>query len=266
MTALSNIQGDPSGCPYRRAGSGSSPLLALHGLGGSSTQPLSLFDAEVFAAYDVIAPDLRAHGANRMPVTPEYLSFEQLAQDVRELLDSLELTAPVRLVGISMGAGVAVQLLAEGLDTAGVVLVRPAWGWLPSPDNLAIFPRIASLLGDCPASEARRRLRATQDYADLAAVSSAAAEALLAQFDDDRAVERRERLRRLPADAPARPGRGHDPLVVTTPRDPVHPLALADELAADLDGRLQVVAPRYESPSRHASEVSRAVCGERRPH
>jgi pimeloyl-ACP methyl ester carboxylesterase len=181
-------------------------LVGLHGLGGDRSQPLGLIEDAIRGRCPVIAPDLRAHGSSRLPEAPELLSFAQLAMDVEA-----EVGRPaggVIVAGISMGAGVALELIARGrLDVRGVVLIRPAWQWHRDPPNLRAYPRIAALLRSHGPGEGKARFRTSEEYGSVAAVSVRAAEALCAQFDAPRAVERAHRLERLPASAPAPSGR-----------------------------------------------------------
>jgi hypothetical protein len=61
--------------------------------------------------------------------------------------------------------------------------------------------------------------------------------------------------------APSRPGDhlGRLLVVIGAERDPVHPVQLANQLAADLGARLDVVPPRYDEPVEHRHAVSRLV-------
>jgi pimeloyl-ACP methyl ester carboxylesterase len=234
-------------------------LLGLHGLGGDRSQPLGLIDEAVEDRHQVVAPDLRAHGSSTLAETPALLSFAQLAEDVEALVGRPP--AGVILLGISMGASVVLELVARGrIPVRGVVLVRPAWRWRPHPPNLAPYPRIAALLRAHGPQEGKERFRESDDHASVAAVSVRAAEALSAQFDEPRAVERAARLERMPASAPTGSGRlGIPGVILASERDPVHPTALAEDLATDLGIRVHLVAPRYEEPERHVREVAAEV-------
>ena len=90
---------------YESQGQGETVVL-LHGFCGSSAywekvQPL-LADQ-----YQVIAPDLRGHGASDAPLGA--YTIEQMADDVAELLDKLGI-AKYTLLGHSMGGYVALSL------------------------------------------------------------------------------------------------------------------------------------------------------------
>lgn len=244
----------------RLAGDGEAPLLLLHGLGADHAQPLALIEPAVLRRCRVLAPDLRAHGETALDHSAGLMNFPQLADDVEDTVTGLCAGQPTIAVGISMGAAVALQLLARGkIDLRGLVLIRPAWRWEPSPPNLALFPRMAELLRTCGAVRGRAAFRDSEDYQDVASVSVRAADALLGQFDAPLAVERAGRLSALPASAPARPASRLPAVVIGTPADPVHPLATAEQVALDLGAPLQVVSPRYDAPSQHSAEVAHAI-------
>jgi len=84
-----------------------SPVVLLHGLGGSSLS-WEAVAALLGEEWRVYAIDLRGHGESDWP--DEY-GFEQMRDDVLEFLDACELDR-VGVVGHSMG-GVVAYLLAE---------------------------------------------------------------------------------------------------------------------------------------------------------
>lgn len=244
-------------------GRGSVPVVLLHGLGADHRQPSALLTEQLLNAGRYMASDLRGHGRTTLPCGVEDMSFARMAKDVEETLETVRPGAPIVLVGISMGAAIACELLARGcVQTRGLVLIRPAWQWDPAPPNLSAFPLIARLLKTLPPAEARARFEASSEFVTVKAVSPAAAGALLAQFDDPSARARVGRLQGLPADAPKRPDTNlrHTPAVVIgSGLDPVHPLALAESLSADLQLPFLEVSPRYESPDAHARQVAHAI-------
>jgi pimeloyl-ACP methyl ester carboxylesterase len=235
-------------------------LLALHGLGADRHQPLALIDQSAPSAVHVVAPDLRGHGGSSLDVLPGLLTIQQLAADTERLIGNAD--DALLVVGISMGAAVAVELLGRGtLPIRGLILIRPAWRWDPDPENLRVFPRIAELLRGLGPDAGRQRFRAGPDYERTAAVSPAAAEALLEQFSAPHAVARADRLAALPRSAPRRPTGALPPsaVVIGSPLDPVHPLHVAEELASDLGVALVIAPPRYDAPEEHRVAVAREI-------
>jgi pimeloyl-ACP methyl ester carboxylesterase len=61
------------------------------------------------STYRIIAPDLRGHGDS--PAPEGVYTMEEMADDVIELLDTLHITEPVVLGGLSMGGYVALSLV-----------------------------------------------------------------------------------------------------------------------------------------------------------
>ena len=111
---------------YRTEGNPDKPaLVILHGLFGSSDNWLTMskFLAE---EYYVVLPDACNHGQS--PHSNEF-NYSQMAQDVVDLLDSLNLDA-VYLVGHSMGGKTAMHLAAtfpERVKKLVVVDISPRY-------------------------------------------------------------------------------------------------------------------------------------------
>jgi pimeloyl-ACP methyl ester carboxylesterase len=120
---------------YERRGEGR-PVLLVHGWMGSHRLWEPTF-ADLMADHDVIALDLRGHGRSDRPLTR--YSYERYAQDLKEVLDLLDLEGVV-LVGWSMGCGVSMlyhhrfgphRLAALALVAGSPKLVRDrAAGWV----------------------------------------------------------------------------------------------------------------------------------------
>src|SRR4051812_36052831 len=68
-------------------------------------------ETSVGSIYRVIAPDLRGHGESAAPAGG--YTMDEMAGDVLELLDALQIKEPVILGGLSMGGYVALSLLAR---------------------------------------------------------------------------------------------------------------------------------------------------------
>ena len=63
------------------------------------------------STYRMIAPDLRGHGES--PAPEGVYTMDEMADDVIELLETLHITEPVVLGGLSMGGYVALSLVAR---------------------------------------------------------------------------------------------------------------------------------------------------------
>jgi pimeloyl-ACP methyl ester carboxylesterase len=105
---------------YERAGTGSPPLVFVHGFACSHVD--WRLQMEHFAATrTVIACDLRGHGAT--PGDPADCSIETYGADVAALVSELDLQGAV-LIGHSMGCRVVLQAALDAPQrVAGVVLI-----------------------------------------------------------------------------------------------------------------------------------------------
>lgn len=154
---------------YQSTGVGP-PLVLLHGLGSSSAD--WEYQVPVLARhFQVIAPDLRGHGASDR--TGDY-GVERFAADTWALLDHLGIERPT-LLGYSMGGAVAMQM---ALDRPGRIPRLILSNTLPSfrTDTLAkrwlLWSRLFLMdwLGPRRLSEVMtRRLYPRPDQAELRA-------------------------------------------------------------------------------------------------
>ncbi len=125
----------------QRAGAGP-VLLLLHGTGAATHSWRGLLPL-LAPHFDVIAPDLPAHGFTA-PDFSRPLSLPGMAADVGALLDALGVVPDV-IAGHSAGAAVAVQLLHDRGWRAPLVGFAPAL--TPFPGLAArLFPQLARML------------------------------------------------------------------------------------------------------------------------
>ncbi|QWL29608.1 alpha/beta fold hydrolase [Rathayibacter toxicus] len=216
-------------------------ILLLHGLGADRSQPLELLHPALPAGSEIIAPDLRAHGASKLLGSATDFSLDALTDEVMEaVVRAGAAHKPLTVLGISLGAAIALHLtLRKVLPIDHAVFIRPAFTAEPLPDNLAAFPLIAQLLYDRGPKRGERMFRASWAFARAAQVSPASAETLAQQFHAPLAQERTVRLAEIPRNTAYR-----DPselggviartLVVAAERDPVHPVAVAEAWAQAL--------------------------------
>ncbi|AZZ50515.1 hypothetical protein C5E02_10155 [Rathayibacter rathayi] len=216
-------------------------VLLLHGLGGDRSQPLELLRSALPAGSEVIAPDIRAHGASDLLGAPGDFALETLADEVtEEVVRAGAAHKPLTVLGISMGAAIALRLAVRRvLPIDRAVFVRPSFTAEPLPENLTVFPVIAQLLHDHGAKRGERMFRASGLFARAAEVSPAAAEALTRQFRSPQAADRAVRLAEIPRNAAYRDSAELGEviarsLVIAADRDPVHPVDVAEEWARAL--------------------------------
>jgi pimeloyl-ACP methyl ester carboxylesterase len=234
---------------YRDAGAGV-PFVFQHGLGGDAAQPAS----QAPGGCRVVTLECRGHGASALGPEAE-LGFATFAADLEALLDALGIERAV-VGGISMGAGVALALAARAPErVAALALVRPAWADQAWPRNLDAFAEVARALRDDGPAGGRRFAASSRAYRQAAIASPSTAASLLGQFARAQARERVAVLERLPADRPlapeAWPALAVPALVLATHGDPVHPLAIAERVAA-----LLPEAELVEVPSKDAGETA----------
>jgi pimeloyl-ACP methyl ester carboxylesterase len=134
------------------AGYGSSdgaPLVMLHGTPGSRLQFQWMHEAAAAAGIRVIAPERPGYGAS--DPMPDGISLSAYADDLRQLLDHLELPT-VTLCGVSGGGGFALVAAAVHserfqrliLVSAGLPVPRAALKGIALPVRLLLFlPRYA---------------------------------------------------------------------------------------------------------------------------
>jgi pimeloyl-ACP methyl ester carboxylesterase len=245
-------------------GSGETVVLMLHGLGGDRNQPLGLLSEPLGAGLTVIAPDQRAHGETTVVGEPDDFTVDRLADDAVALLRSRGLIArPIIVVGISMGAAVALRLLQRGgLRVRGGLLVRPAFGEEPWPEHLRVFRDVAGLLR-AQGADGVAAFAASEAYKHVAEVSPAAAESLLAQFTKPGAAERVVRLKQVPANPSITwDGRWTPSCPVTVlgaEADPVHPLWVAELWHERIAGSELIVTPSRDREPEAYDEQMRAA-------
>ena len=106
-----------------RMGSGR-PLVLLHGLFSSAAMNWIKYGHAAClaeAGYEVIMPDLRAHGQSEAPHDPAAYPSDVLAMDLAALVSELGLT-DYDLGGFSLGARTAVRSVIGGLEPARLIL------------------------------------------------------------------------------------------------------------------------------------------------
>ncbi|MGX5694867.1 alpha/beta fold hydrolase [Agromyces soli] len=235
--------------------------LLLHGLGADRRQPLELLGPPVREtagpAEPILAFDVRAHGDSALIGTPADFALDRLADEAvatARAADPAIGDHPLTIMGISMGAAIALRIALRGLlPVDRAVFVRPSFGDEPHPENLRPFPVIGQLLHDRGAG-ASDDFRESGVYLRMQHRSPAGARALLAQFAAPRAAERAVRLVEVPrnrafaddAELGLLPARGIRSLVVATERDPVHPLELGERWAAGLDAEFATAPAREQ--------------------
>jgi pimeloyl-ACP methyl ester carboxylesterase len=215
------------------------PLLLLHGLGGTRDQ-LARYSMGLQVG-SLLAPDLRAHGETMLVGGADAFHFNGLVDDLVALLDRLHYPRTA-VVGVSMGAGVAVNLALRYPErVSALLLIRPAWTDEPNPAHLSPLISVGDLLQRLGSVVGARVFADSPDYKRVLAASAAAALSLLEQFRDPLAAQRAVRLVQMPLSNPfkrlADLGALDVPTtVVAAPADPLHPVEVAEAWTAHIPG------------------------------
>ncbi len=101
-------------------------VLILHGLADSKASYLGLGERLAKIGYGIVLPDMRAHGQSG----GQYVTFGALEKrDIKRLVDNMvasgDIRDPLYIIGVSMGAAVAVRYAAMDARCRGVVAVAP---------------------------------------------------------------------------------------------------------------------------------------------
>jgi pimeloyl-ACP methyl ester carboxylesterase len=263
-------------------------VVLLHGLGGSREDALAMFGPIVPPGRLVVAPDARSHGADLEPAGAAELTLEAITAGVVREVEAARAAAsasspssapssssvsssssePVTLIGISMGAAIALRIALSGaLPVEQAVFVRPAFTDESLPENLRAFPVIGELLADRGALEGERAFIDTSLYAAVRAESRLGAAGLLEQFRSPDAAARANRLIEIPRSpgftaADDLGGLDLPMAIAWAPRDPVHPVPVAELWMDELDGAASLPLPaRDDDYSAYVAATRGGVAG-----
>ncbi|MCL5099390.1 MAG: alpha/beta hydrolase [Candidatus Omnitrophica bacterium] len=248
---------------FFQSGGDGLPFFFQHGLGADSSQTFGLYHPT--AGVRLIGLDCRAHGQTRPVGNPEKISLAASADDLRALMDYLEIERAV-VGGISMGAAIALNFAVRFPDRRlGLVLSRPAWLAGPRDFNVNMFGLVAKLIRKHGAREAAERFQQSPQFADLQRQFPDTANSLLGQFQHPRAEETVVRLERIPHSSPCHSleelKKIDCPTLILAHRDdPVHPFEYGETLSAAIPGsRLREITPKSVSVEQHGRDVQRCL-------
>jgi pimeloyl-ACP methyl ester carboxylesterase len=248
-----------------QTGSGT-PIVLLHGLTATRRYLLMGSKALERSGHRVIAYDARGHGHSSPAPVPEAYTYELLSQDLRAVLDRLEIQRAV-LAGASMGAHTALRFALERPDRVlALGLITPAFDpdthgedSYASWDRLAWGLREGGVEGfldayDLDLIPARFRETVTKVVRQRLSAHDyplAVADALEA-VPRSRPFERWGELRSVEV-----------PTVVIASRDeadPTHPLAVGERYAAAIpDAKLAVEEPGSSPIAWQGGQLSRVL-------
>lgn len=214
---------------YRDEGSGPA-LIFQHGLGADAGQPFEIIGG--LDGFRRVTLECRAQGASELgPV--DRLSIATFTDDLLALMDYLNITS-AHLGGISMGAAIATRLAVRHRERVqSLCVARPAWFDGAAPANMAIFATVAQ----CMRTGGREAFVARDAFMTLKVQSPDNAASLLGQFDAPDMAARSALLDAVAEDGPDLTAEDYATirkpvLVVGHGQDAVHPLAMAQDVAA----------------------------------
>jgi len=237
------------------------PLVFLHGLGASRAQAQGVVAAVDGA--ERITIDAPAHGGSAASTAP--LNFGAFARAVVEFLDDLEIGSAT-VGGISMGAGVSLRLARDFPERVSeLVLVRPAWTDRPARPHLDLVAEIGEWITSHGVERARELLTADERYQLLFEAEPLAASSVANTIAGVAHTGRPDVLSAMVDSSPVGDlGELADvrqpTLVISTECDRLHPVPIADTIAAALpNATLLLAPPRYLEPEAHQRFLTRAL-------
>lgn len=260
MGKASFMRGDASLAVYDE-GQGL-PVVFQHGLGGDEAQVAQ--NAPTSADLHRLTVECRGHGASSLGSVRPF-SIQMFAEDV--LAAATEHGFDRFIVGgISMGAAIALHLAHHHADrVAGLNLVRPAWMFAASPDNLEPARAVAALIRSHPVAEARERFVASEIGRRIASEAPDNFSSLLGYFERPDAFDFASVLGDIAADGPgvskADAAAIKVPTLITgNEQDAIHPLSCALTLAETIPGARYVeVTAKAADKARHFAEIQGAI-------
>jgi pimeloyl-ACP methyl ester carboxylesterase len=228
-----------------------------HGLGGDEAQIAEAFPPHGFRRLTL---ECRAQGKSESG-NHDRFSIPQFAEDVLAFAGSRGVKR-FAAGGISMGAAIALRLAVVAPEhVRALILVRPAWGWNAAPDNMRAIAELGPFLrrGDRAGFEAS----STAQY--FASHAPDNLSSLLRFFDRPDHEITAELLERIAASGPDIAesevrGLRVPTLVIANAVDLIHPVALAQSLAAAIPGaKCLEVTPKANDRAKHARELRVAI-------
>lgn len=148
---------------WRYAGAGQ-PVLALHSMGEHGGRWGWLAEA-LAGRHRLIAPDLRGHGETAAAETYRPSDF---VADLVALIEHFDLTAPLPVVGYSMGGFAGLALAAERPDLVSrVAALEVTFGSLGNPGLSRFLPQQQDIARWASLDDSAFRAAALEKYPDL---------------------------------------------------------------------------------------------------
>ncbi len=237
------------------------PFVFLHGLGASRAQAQAAVAA--VDGVEILTVDAPAHGGSAASMVP--LNFGAFAHAVVDVLDEFDIGTAI-FGGISMGAGISLRIARDFPDrVSALVLVRPAWTNQAARPHLDIVADIGEWITSHGVGVARKMLSVDERYQLMAEYEPLAAASVANAIDGVAKTGRPEVLSAMvdssPIDALGDLAEVRQPaLVVSTEHDRLHPVPIAEVIAAEMPNATSLLAPpRYLEPEAHRAFLTHAI-------
>ena len=225
---------DVNGIRLAYSETGSGPLVIYaHGLTGSraNDRRLGLLDLSPVAAnHHLITYDARGHGESGASANSADYAFPALANDLLALADRFSPAQPVSVIGSSMGTATILHAVVKAPERFHrLVLTAPPTAWEGRAGQAAVYERLAAIVETNTPQATMAAFSqlpippifaGMSDYLAAPDVSLGVLPTVLRGVGSSNLPDRTE-LARI-----ARPT-----LILAWATDPVHPLAVAEELA-----------------------------------
>ncbi len=229
-------------------------LVFLHGLGADSEQAMAL--CKGLDEVRVISVDMPGHGKS-VCSEREQFSFELFAEVCKALMDTLGIERAI-VGGISMGGGISLQVALRWPERVEALLLqRPAWLNESAIKNLEIVASTGLWIEMGGLSHAREKLEQHSMLRALDQTLPACAESIRALLSRPQAETSSAVLPAMSMDQPYRFSEQLNAiqvpsLIVSCKNDPLHPVEIAEALAAGLKGSsYREIPSRYLKPESH---------------
>ena len=226
------------------------PLVFSHGLGAGKAQTTS--GLPLLENTYLVAPDLPGHGEST-DFDPATFSFDSFADHVIALMDHLGIEK-CHLGGLSMGSGITLNIALRYPDRFDkLILLRPSWLDSPQPAHL----KLVADAGEMPQAD----FEALPEFQSLLASNVPVANSITAVYKrpDNQVLSRMwnshpfdslDDLQKITSPA----------LVMSSPRDDLHPESVASTIAKSLpNSQLLALPARYHEPKAYQKKLNQYI-------
>lgn len=238
------------------------PLMFLHGLGAGSQQTTSALHGLPHTY--LIAPDMPGHGETQPKETASF-SFDAFADLTINLMDHLGLKK-INLGGLSMGSGIALNIALRYPERiANLILLRPSWLNHKHPEHLKLVAWVGQWIEQLGVSAAKDKLLSDSDFLILKNQNPPVADSIVGLFERPTTPASTAVLYKMWQDAPFSTLDDltkvtNNTLILTSPRDELHPSTTAESIAQFLpNASIRALPPRYHQNEAYTQALRHEV-------